>query len=147
MSSNIGERKLASRLQRLGTETAYNVAAEARELSQTGKTIYPFHIGIARNNINVSSFLLLEILLCICLFRGNLFHIFDIPVARSQLSFLPLGDFNIKTPPHIIDAAKHYLDEGKTGYCDPAGVPCLREALAREISSSRGVQYNKDEVN
>lgn len=71
MSSNTGERKLASRLQRLGTETAYNVAAEARELSQTGKTIYPFHIGIARNNINISSFLLLEILLYLLIQRQS----------------------------------------------------------------------------
>lgn len=46
-SSNMGERKLASRLQKLGTETAYNVAAEAGELSKTGKVVYPFHIGTA----------------------------------------------------------------------------------------------------
>lgn len=96
----MGERKLASRLDRLGTETAYSVAAEARALASKGKTIYPFHIG----------------------------------------------DFDIKTPPHIIEAAKHYLDEGKTGYCDAAGIPCLREALAEEITSTRGVTYDKDEV-
>lgn len=56
------------------------------------------------------------------------------------------GDFNIKTPPHIIDAAKHYLDEGKTGYCDPSGIPCLREAIAKEISCTRGAHYSPEEV-
>ena len=45
VNNKSGGRKLASRLQRLGTETAYGVAAEARELAAKGKTIYPFHIG------------------------------------------------------------------------------------------------------
>eukprot|EP00300_Choanocystis_sp_HF-7_P023616 c2426_g1_i1.p1 GENE.c2426_g1_i1~~c2426_g1_i1.p1 ORF type:complete len:412 (-),score=85.08 c2426_g1_i1:767-2002(-) len=36
---------LSSTLSRLGTETAYAVAAEARALAATGKKIYPLHIG------------------------------------------------------------------------------------------------------
>jgi len=36
---------LASRLSRLGTETAYSVAEEAKKLASTGTKIYPFHIG------------------------------------------------------------------------------------------------------
>ncbi|PXF44120.1 Aspartate aminotransferase [Gracilariopsis chorda] len=36
---------LAERLGRLGTETAYAVALEAGKIKDTGKTVYPFHIG------------------------------------------------------------------------------------------------------
>lgn len=35
----------ASRLKRLGTETAYAVSAEANAARAVGKTVYPFHIG------------------------------------------------------------------------------------------------------
>jgi len=38
-------RKFATHLGRLGTETAYAVSDEARNLAATGKKIYPFHIG------------------------------------------------------------------------------------------------------
>ena len=37
--------RLANRLQNLGTETAYEVAAEAAALQAAGRTIYSFHIG------------------------------------------------------------------------------------------------------
>lgn len=36
---------LATRLERLGTETAYAVAGEAGKIRASGKTVYPFHIG------------------------------------------------------------------------------------------------------
>ena len=38
-------RRFATHLGRLGTETAYAVSDEARTLAATGKKIYPFHIG------------------------------------------------------------------------------------------------------
>jgi hypothetical protein len=38
-------RRFATHLGRLGTETAYAVSDEARNLAATGKKIYPFHIG------------------------------------------------------------------------------------------------------
>ena len=36
---------LASRLALLGTETAYEISAEAKALADAGWTIYSFHIG------------------------------------------------------------------------------------------------------
>ena len=57
-----------------------------------------------------------------------------------------LGDMNIRTPQKIINAAKKAMDEGKTGYCPCAGIPELREALAREIGRSRGLKLAKDNV-
>ena len=35
----------AERIRRLGTETAFEVSAEAREFASAGNTVYPFHLG------------------------------------------------------------------------------------------------------
>ncbi|MFO8031762.1 MAG: aspartate aminotransferase, partial [Desulfohalobiaceae bacterium] len=37
--------QLAERMQRLGTETAFSVSAEAAAHAAQGNTIYPFHLG------------------------------------------------------------------------------------------------------
>lgn len=92
--------QLSNRLNRLGTETAFAVSAEAAAFASDSNKVYPFH----------------------------------------------LGDMNIKTPQNIIDAAFNAATAGKTGYCPNAGIPALREALAREISDSRGVAYTRDNV-
>lgn len=92
--------RVADRMSRLGTETAFSVSLEAMEFASKGNKIYPFH----------------------------------------------LGDMNIKTPQKIIEAAKKAMDEGKTGYCPCAGIPELREALAKEIGKSRGIKLTKDNV-
>ena len=57
-----------------------------------------------------------------------------------------LGDMNVSTPSDIINAAKKYLDEGKTGYCPAAGVPDLRTAMAESIGNARGVKYSAENV-
>jgi aspartate/methionine/tyrosine aminotransferase len=94
------ETRIADRMSRLGTETAFSVSLEAREFAAKGNKIYPFH----------------------------------------------LGDMNLRTPRKIIDAAKKAMDEGKTCYCPCAGIPELREALAKEIGRSRGLKLTKDNV-
>lgn len=38
-------RKFAERIQRLGTETAFEVGAEAARMASTGSKVYPFHLG------------------------------------------------------------------------------------------------------
>jgi len=45
MSDTSTPRRLAERLSRLGTETAYAVSDEAKQLAATGLKIYPYHIG------------------------------------------------------------------------------------------------------
>lgn len=45
LSCGISARRFASRLKRLGTETAYAVSAEAGERRAEGQTVYDFHIG------------------------------------------------------------------------------------------------------
>ena len=92
--------KVAKRMERLGTETAFSVSLEACEIARKGKKIYPFH----------------------------------------------LGDINIPTPKKIIEATIKAMKEGKTGYCPSAGLPELREALAKEIGRTRGIKLTKDNV-
>lgn len=57
-----------------------------------------------------------------------------------------IGDLNFATPPNIVEAAVRAIGEGKTGYCPPAGVPTLRDALAHEVSASHGVRYQAENV-
>ena len=92
--------KLADRLKRLGTETAFAVSAEAAAFAAEGNHVYPFH----------------------------------------------LGDMNIKTPQHMIDAAFEAANAGKTGYCPNYGIPQLREALAEDISQSHDMSLTMDNV-
>ena len=92
--------RIAERISRLGTETAFAVSAEAAAFAAKGNKIYPFH----------------------------------------------LGDMNIITPTTVIDAATKAMKDGKTGYCPNAGIPQLREALAADVSASRGLQYTMENV-
>lgn len=92
--------KIAKRIERLGTETAFAVSAEAAAFAARGNKVYPFH----------------------------------------------LGDMNILTPANVMEAAVKAMRDGKTGYCPNAGVPQLREALAADVSASRGIQYTMENV-
>lgn len=92
--------RIADRIARLGTETAFAVAARAAAHKAAGHEVFPFH----------------------------------------------LGDMNIPTPANVMDAACGAMRAGKTGYCPSPGIPELREALARDVSASRGVSYAMENV-
>jgi aspartate/methionine/tyrosine aminotransferase len=92
--------KIANRIQKLGTETAFAVSAEAATFAAKGNKVYPFH----------------------------------------------LGDMNILTPANVMAAAAKAMHDGKTGYCPNAGIPQLREALAADVSASRGIAYKMENV-
>ena len=59
---------------------------------------------------------------------------------------LEIGEPDFPTPPHIIEAGKRALDEGYTKYGPTAGLPELRESIARYISRTRGISVGPDEV-
>jgi aspartate/methionine/tyrosine aminotransferase len=92
--------RLAERMSRLGTETAFAVGAEAGMLAKTGQKVYPFH----------------------------------------------LGDMNIITPENIRIASSKAMNEGKTGYCPNAGIPELREAVAKVVGADRGLDLSLENV-
>ena len=96
----VGSMHLATRLERLGTETAFAVSQAASDWSAKGNRVYPFH----------------------------------------------LGDLNLPTPAHIVDAMNAAIADGRTGYCAGAGIVPLREALAADVSRRRGLDYSAENV-
>src|ERR687892_551526 len=59
---------------------------------------------------------------------------------------LEIGEPDFDTPDHIKEAAQHALHAGWT-HCGPsAGLPELREAIAKHVSATRGVPISPDEV-
>jgi aspartate/methionine/tyrosine aminotransferase len=57
-----------------------------------------------------------------------------------------LGEPDFDLPVHIREAVKKHLDLGMTHYCDPQGILPLREAIAREVGSTRGLPVTPDRV-
>ena len=57
-----------------------------------------------------------------------------------------LGDLNIATPQNVVDAMNKAIVDGKTGYCHAAGIPQLREALADDVGSRRGLSFAPSNV-
>ena len=57
-----------------------------------------------------------------------------------------LGDVNLPTPENIREAAGRFMNNGKTGYCPAKGIPELRDALAMDMGSKRGVDYSLENV-
>ena len=57
-----------------------------------------------------------------------------------------LGDINLPTPANIVEAMNRAIADGKTGYCPAAGIAPLRQALADDLSTRRGLTYGPDNV-
>ena len=100
MTTTQTELRLAKRMSRLGTETAFEVLVRARALERQGK---------------------------------NIIH-------------LEIGEPDMDTPANIVEAAVNALHKGYTHYGPSAGLPDLREAIAEDVSKSRGIKVSADEV-
>ena len=94
------ELKLARRMSRLGTETAFEVLARARVLEANGKDIV----------------------------------------------HLEIGEPDFDTPANVITAGVNALRGGWTHYGPSAGLPQLRKSIAAEVSRTRGVTVEPEEV-
>jgi len=92
--------KLAKRMSRLGTETAFDVLVKAKALEAQGRDVV----------------------------------------------HLEIGEPNFDTSKNICDAAVKAIRDGYTHYGPAAGLPELREAIAKYISDSRGIEVSVDEV-
>jgi aspartate/methionine/tyrosine aminotransferase len=69
-------------------------------------------------------------------------------LARQGKKIYPfhLGDMNILTPSLVMDAAIEAMKKGKTGYAPTAGIPELREAVAKDVGAARKLKYTADNV-
>ena len=59
---------------------------------------------------------------------------------------LEIGEPDFNTPENIVNAAIDALHAGWTHYGPSAGLPALRQAIALDVSRSRGVPVQEDEV-
>ncbi|NLW93066.1 MAG: pyridoxal phosphate-dependent aminotransferase [Chlamydiae bacterium] len=56
------------------------------------------------------------------------------------------GEPDFDTPAHVKEAACRAIAEGRTKYTPVAGIPALREAVARKLAADNGVSYRPDEI-
>ena len=94
------ELRLAERMSRLGTETAFEVLNRARALERQGKDVI----------------------------------------------HLEIGEPDFDTPENVVNAGVDALRTGWTHYGPSAGLPDLRNAIAEEVSRTRGVHVQPEEV-
>jgi aspartate aminotransferase len=94
------ELRLAKRMARLGTETAFEVLARARALEAQGKDVV----------------------------------------------HLEIGEPDFDTPANVVQTGIDALRQGWTHYTPSAGLPELREAIAEEVSRTRGVKCSAGQV-
>lgn len=59
---------------------------------------------------------------------------------------LEIGEPDFDTPQHIIEAGKEALEQGYTHYGPSAGLPELREAIARDVAQSRQISVAPEQV-
>ncbi len=100
MTTTQMELRLAKRMSRLGTETAFEVLVRAKALERQGK---------------------------------NIVH-------------LEIGEPDMNTPNNVVEAGVEALRGGYTHYGPSAGLPELREAIAKDVSTSRGIKVTPEEV-
>ncbi|MBI3696206.1 MAG: pyridoxal phosphate-dependent aminotransferase [Acidobacteria bacterium] len=78
---------------------------------------------------------------------------FDVLVRARKLEaqgrsviHMEIGEPDFPTPANIVEAAKRALDEGWTHYGPTQGYPELREAIAEQVSRTRGVPVSPERV-
>jgi aspartate/methionine/tyrosine aminotransferase len=64
----------------------------------------------------------------------------------KNIIHLEIGEPDMDTPANVIEAGVNALRGGYTHYGPAAGLPELREAIAQEVSASRGIKVAPEEV-
>lgn len=64
----------------------------------------------------------------------------------ENIIHMEVGEPDFNTPAHITEAAINALKSGDTHYCPSPGIPALREAIAQDVSRTRGIQVNPNQV-
>ncbi len=63
-----------------------------------------------------------------------------------QIIHLEIGQPDFDTFPHISEAGRQAIADGKTRYTAPSGIPELREAIAEVAGKQRGVLFTPEQV-
>ncbi len=70
--------------------------------------------------------------------RSAIREIMDLAAGREGVIHLEIGDPDLITPEHIIEASAAAARAGWTRYTQNAGLPSLREAIAEKVSARTG---------
>ena len=70
----------------------------------------------------------------------------DLEREGRSIIHLELGEPDFHPAASVNDAAKRALDEGKDRYCPIAGVPALREEIARYLRETRGAKVSPSNI-
>ncbi|MBV9982402.1 aminotransferase class I/II-fold pyridoxal phosphate-dependent enzyme [Bradyrhizobium sp.] len=70
----------------------------------------------------------------------------ELLAAGRQVVDFTIGEPDLETPPHIIEAALAAMRRGDTHYTLTAGTPSLREAVCRKLERDSGLTYSPEEV-
>jgi aspartate/methionine/tyrosine aminotransferase len=73
-------------------------------------------------------------------------YIKEVEDAGHRVIKCNLGEPDFPLPTHIREEVKRQLDNDLTHYCDPQGIAPLREAIARDVGSHRGIDVTPDRV-
>lgn len=65
--------------------------------------------------------------------------------GRDIVNFT-VGEPDLDTPAHIIDAARKAMETGDTHYTHTLGTPALRQAIVTKLARDNGLEYGLDEV-
>src|SRR5260370_39966593 len=65
--------------------------------------------------------------------------------AGHDVVHLEIGEPDMPTPPHVVEAGVRALRDGLTRYALAAGIPELRDAIARSLAA-RGVRATAENV-
>ena len=71
-------------------------------------------------------------------------RLFSLAQGVPDVVSFGIGEPDFIPPPHILEAAKRALDEGKTHYTPTTGIPELREALVEKTKRDYGLSYDPD---
>src|SRR5713226_6016562 len=70
----------------------------------------------------------------------------ELEARGHDIIHLEIGEPDFPTAPHIVEAAARALQDGWTHYGPPAGLPELREAVAKDVARRRGIRVDPEEV-
>lgn len=70
----------------------------------------------------------------------------SLEAAGRDIIHLEMGEPDFPTPTHIREACDAALDAGHTGYAPAAGLPALRDAVARRVAQTRGIEVDPAQV-
>jgi aspartate aminotransferase/aminotransferase len=78
--------------------------------------------------------------------RSAIREIMALAAGNPDVIHLEVGEPDFATPPHIVDAACEALHAGWTRYTSNAGIPPLRDAIAKRVTQRSGRPYDMNSV-